>query len=60
MSRRRTPVEIAFGAKADPARFAMALDEFYLDHPDKAAQQRRLDVVPAPVGDPLIETEART
>jgi hypothetical protein len=25
------------------------VDEFYLDHPDKMAQQRRLDVVPSSV-----------
>ena len=31
------------------------VDEFYLDHPDKEAQQRRLDPVPEPVGDPLTD-----
>jgi len=31
-------------------------DEFYLDHPDKAAQQGRIDPMPEPVGDPLIDT----
>jgi hypothetical protein len=31
------------------------MDEFYLDHPDKTAQQRRLDPVPEVVGDSLID-----
>src|SRR5713101_3729617 len=59
MSRPQTLAEVARIARARPADFAMALDEFvdefYLDHPDKAAQQRRLDPVPEPVGDPLID-----
>ena len=29
-------------------------DEFYLDHPDKAAQQQRIDPVPELVGDARI------
>src|SRR6185437_2789951 len=39
--------------------FAIALDvfvdEFYLDHPDKIAQQKRLDAVPACVDDAVID-----
>lgn len=31
------------------------VDEFYLNHPDKGAQQMRLDPVPEPVRDPLID-----
>ena len=31
------------------------VDEFYLDHPDKMAQQRRLDVIPYSVTNPLID-----
>ena len=46
-------------ARANRSNFAMALDEFvdefYLDHPDKAAQQARLDPIPEPVGDPLAD-----
>jgi hypothetical protein len=30
-------------------------DEFYLDHPDKMAQQRRLDVVPSSIASPSID-----
>jgi hypothetical protein len=47
-------------ARANRSDFAMALDEFvdefYLDHPDKAAQQVRLDPIPEPVGDPLADS----
>jgi len=31
------------------------IDTFYLDHPDKARQQRRLNEPPAIVGDPFID-----
>jgi len=59
MSRPQTLAEVAQVARARATDFAMALDEFvdefYLDHPDKAAQQRRLDPVPAIVGTPLID-----
>ena len=59
MSRPQTLAEVAQVARARASDFAMALDEFadefYLDHPDKAAQQRRLDPVPEMVGDPLID-----
>jgi hypothetical protein len=59
MSRPQTLDEVARIARAHPSDFAIALDElvdeFYLDHPDKAAQQRRLDPIPDAVGDPLID-----
>jgi len=59
MARPQTLADVADVARAHPADFAMALDEFtdefYLDHPDKAAQQRRLDPVPAITGDPRID-----
>src|SRR5260370_24193424 len=59
MSRHETLAEVAQIARARAADFAMALnefmDEFYLDHPDKTAQQRRLDPVPDVVGDALID-----
>jgi hypothetical protein len=59
MSRSQTLAEVARAAGASAADFAMALDEFvdelYLDHPDKAAQQRRLDPVPEIVGTPVID-----
>ena len=59
MSRPQTLAEVAQIARARATDFAMALDEFvdefYLDHPDKAAQQRRLDPIPETVGDPLID-----
>ena len=46
-------------ARANRSDFALALDEFvdefYLDHPDKAAQQARLDPIPEPVDDPLAD-----
>src|SRR5262245_43180788 len=59
MSRPQSLAEVAKIAQANASDFAMALDEFtdefYLDHPDKVAQQRRLDPVPEPVGNPLID-----
>ena len=59
MSRPQSLAEVAERARAQPADYAFALDEFadefYLDHPDKSAQQRRLDPVPAIVGNPLID-----
>jgi hypothetical protein len=59
MHRPQTLAEVAQIARARPSDFAMALnefmDEFYLDHPDKAAQQRRIDPVPEPVGEALID-----
>lgn len=59
MSRPQNLAEVARIGRESGADFAMALDEFvdefYLDHPDKAAQQRRLDPVPEPVGDALVD-----
>jgi hypothetical protein len=59
MPRPQTIAEVARHARERKADFALALDEFvdefYLDHPDRAAQQRRLDPVPDPVGDALID-----
>jgi hypothetical protein len=59
MSRPQTLAEVARIARSMAFEFAMALDEFvdefYLDHPNKAAQQGRLDPIPDPVGDPLID-----
>jgi hypothetical protein len=59
MPRPQTLAEVAQIAQARNPDFAIALDEFvdefYLDHPDKAAQQCRLDRVPNVVGDPVID-----
>ena len=59
MFRPPTLADVARIARKNASDLAMALDEFvdefYLDHPDKAAQQRRLDAVPEPVGDPLVD-----
>src|SRR5580704_230573 len=59
MARPQSLAEVAAVARANRSDFAMALDEFvdefYLDHPDKAAQQVRLDPFPEPVGDPLAD-----
>src|SRR6266853_4538861 len=59
MHRPQTLAEVARIVRANPSHYAMPLDEFcdefYLDHPDKTAQQHRLDPVPEPVGDPLAD-----
>jgi hypothetical protein len=59
MARPQNLAEVARIARENSADFAMALDEFidafYLDHPDKAAQQWRLDPIPDFVGDALID-----
>jgi hypothetical protein len=59
VARPQTLAEVARIARANGFDYAMALDEFcdefYLDHPDKAAQQHRIDPVPEPVGDPLAD-----
>jgi hypothetical protein len=59
MSRPQTLAEVAQLAHRNPARFAMTLDEFidefYLDHPEKTAQQSRIDPIPDIVGDALID-----
>ena len=59
MHRPQTLAEVARIVRASPADYAMPLDEFcdefYLDHPDKAAQQLRIDPAPEPVGDALAD-----
>jgi hypothetical protein len=57
--RPQTLADVAEIARQNSSEFPMALDEFvdefYLDHPDKMAQQRRLDVIPSSVANPLID-----
>jgi hypothetical protein len=59
MQRPQTLAEVAQIVRMDSSNFPMALDEFvdefYLGHPDKSAQQQRLDPVPQPVGNPLTD-----
>lgn len=59
MFRPQTLADVARRAAGTPSEFYTTLnefaDEFYLDHPDKAAQQRRIDPIPDPVGKPLID-----
>jgi hypothetical protein len=59
MSRPQNLDEVASTTIADSKSFANAIDEFidafYLDHPDKTRQQRRLNEPPAIVGDPFID-----
>jgi hypothetical protein len=59
VSRPQTLAEVAQIARSAACDFAIALDElldeFYLDHPDKTAQQRRIDAVPEATGDALID-----
>jgi hypothetical protein len=59
MRRPQALADVAEIARQNSSNFAMALDEFvdefYLDHPDRIAQQRRLDAVPSPVDDPVID-----
>ena len=59
MARPPTLAEVARITRENGFDYAMALDEFcdefYLDHPNKAAQQHRIDPVPEPVGDPLAD-----
>ena len=59
MSRPQDLREVAVTTIAGTKSFANAIDEFvdsfYLDHPDKARQQRRLDAPPTIVGDPFID-----
>jgi len=59
MARPQTLAEVAQIARTHPSDFAMALDEFvdefYLDHGDKVAQQQRLNAAPEPVRDPRID-----
>ena len=59
MSRPQNLHEVALTTIAGIKSFGNAIDEFidvfYLDHPDKARQQRRLNEPPAIVGDPFID-----
>lgn len=59
MQRPQTLADVAQIARVNANEFSQALDEFvdefYLDHPDKGAQQPRLGPVPQPVNDPLID-----
>jgi hypothetical protein len=59
MARPQTLAEVASIVSTNGNDYAMPLDEFcdefYLNYPDKAAQQRRLDPVPEPVGDALAD-----
>jgi hypothetical protein len=57
--RAQTLADVAQIARMNASEFPRALDEFvdefYLDYPDKAAQQQRLEAVPQLVNDPLID-----
>jgi hypothetical protein len=59
MRRPQTLAEVAQIASMNPSEFPVALDEFvdefYLDYPNKMAQQQRLDSAPQSVGSPLID-----
>ena len=59
LRRPQTLADVAEIARQNSSDFAMALDEFvdefYLDHPDKIAQQKRLDAVASCVDDPVID-----
>src|SRR5215475_1478197 len=59
MLRPQTLADVAQRAREFPPELYTALnefaDEFYSDHPDKAAQQRRIDAIPEPAGEPLID-----
>jgi hypothetical protein len=57
MFRPQTLADVARRARLDSSQIYVALDEFadefYLDHPDKNAQQKRIDAVPEAVGHAL-------
>jgi hypothetical protein len=59
LQRPQTLADVAEIARANSSEFSAALDEFvdefYLDHPNRMVQQRRLDVVPPSVANPLID-----
>jgi hypothetical protein len=59
VSRPQNLHEVALTTIAGTKSFGNAVDEFidafYLDHPDKVRQQRRLNEAPAIVGDPFID-----
>jgi hypothetical protein len=54
MSRPASLREVSAVVTAGTKSFADAINEF-VDHPDKARQQRRLDEAPAATGDPFID-----
>jgi hypothetical protein len=59
MQRPQTLADVAQIGHLNLSEFPHALDEFidefYLDHPNKRVQQQRLDTVPQPVNDPLVD-----
>jgi hypothetical protein len=59
MERPQTLADVAQIARKNPSAFPMALDEFvdefYLDHPNKSAQQKRLDPIPESATNPVID-----
>ena len=59
LRRPQTLADVAEIARRNSSDFAMALDEFvdefYLDHPDKIAQQKGLDAVSPCVDDPVTD-----
>ena len=60
MSRPQSLSDVSSVVIAGTKPFAYAIDEFldtfYLDHPDKLRQQRRIDDVPAIVGDAFVDS----
>jgi hypothetical protein len=60
MSRPQSLGEVSSVVIAGTKPFAYAIDEFldtfYLDHPDKLRQQRRIDDSPAIVGDAFVDS----
>jgi hypothetical protein len=60
MSRPQSLAEVSSAVIAGTKSFGYAMDEFldtfYLDHPDKLRQQRRIDEPPAIVGDPFVDS----
>jgi hypothetical protein len=59
VSRPQTLGEVVLTVVAGMKTFGTAMDEFvdtfYLDHPDKISQQRRLNDAPAVTGDPFMD-----
>ena len=60
MSRPQSLCEVSSIVIAGTKPFGFAIDEFldtfYLDHPDKLRQQRRIDDAPAIVGDAFVDS----
>jgi hypothetical protein len=60
MSRPQSFREVSSAVTAGTKSFGFAIDEFldtfYLDHPDKLRQQRRIDDPPAIIGDPFVDS----